>query len=471
MNEPKSIVNAETEKLEVKYCIPDWLRDEQIKMSCLRFPKRIQPLKELNTEPIALVCFGPTLNETWEEIKKFKYVISCSGSHKFLIEKGIIPTWHVEVDPRIHKIKLIGDDIRTETEFMMASCCHPKVFDHLVKHGANITLWHTYSGEKKANIPLVFPRGDWILTGGSNVGLRALVIARFLGFINIHIFGMDGSFPKDGNKHAAEHPNQCKGYITAILDDVEYYTTTAFLTCAQQTFHELSMLPDVNLHFYGDALIQRMAMKKLKDKMLVKKDKVKIAFLSQPTITPEYIIQNRLLHETNAAYGTSVLRHKDTIIKLYQTTKATSLLDYGCGKGLLAKNLEFPIWEYDPAIPGKDKAPRSADLLVCVDVLEHVEPELLDSTLRDLARCTIKVGYIVIATYPSQKTLPDGRNTHLIQQGKDWWVETLRKHFIIPDNGIFEVKSELHIIVSPKEKSNSCQNYTIQLPKEEVCVC
>lgn len=468
----KKIVNAETAKLDVKYCIPDWLRDEQIKMSCHRFSNRIQPAKELRNEPVALACFGPSLNQTWEELKKFKYIISCSGSHKFLIDRGIVPTWHVEVDPREHKIKLIGDKIDPSTEFLMASCIHPKVFDHLVERNAKITLWHTYSGEKKDSIPLTFPRGEWILTGGANVGLRSLVIARFLGFTDIHIFGMDGSFDKEGKqKHGAAHPNQAKDFILAEFDGETYATTTAFLECARQTFHEIEMLSDVKLHFYGDGLIQRMAMKKLKDGELIKKDKVKIAFLSSLTITPEYAEQNRILHETNATYGISVIKHKDTILKLYENIKATSLLDYGCGKGMLAKNLPFPIWEYDPAIKGKNNAPRPADLVVCIDVLEHVEPDLLDSVLKDIARCMIKIGYFIINTQASTKTLSDGRNAHLIQKDSNWWVERISKYFTIPENAVFDKDKEIHMIVAPKitDKSNH-ESFIITIPKEEVLV-
>jgi hypothetical protein len=249
-------VDAETEKLEVTYCIEGWLRDQQIKMTCSRYSNRIQPAKQLQAEPIALVCFGTSLNKTWEEIKKFKYVMSCSGSHKFLREKGITPTWHIELDPRPHKIQLIGDDISPDTEFLMASCIHPKVFDHLEKYNAKINIWHTYSGEDKAHLPLVYPRGDWVLTGGANVGLRAMVMCRFLGFTNIHIFGMDGSFPAEGLKHASFHPNICKDHIIAEYEGKQYATTTAFLECARMTFHEVEQLPDVNFTFYGEGLVQ-----------------------------------------------------------------------------------------------------------------------------------------------------------------------------------------------------------------------
>ena len=214
--------------------------------------------------------------------------MSCSGSHKFLREKCITPTWHVELDPRPHKIQLIGDDISSDTEFLMASCIHPKVFDHLEKHNAKITIWHTFSGEDKAHLPLVYPRGDWVLTGGANVGLRAMVMCRFLGFTKLHIFGMDGSFPEVGLKHASFHPNICKDHIMAEYEGKQYATTTAFLQCARMTFHEIEMLPDTSFTFYGEGLVQDMA----KKKVINRKKRVGYAFHINDVISELYRKQN-----------------------------------------------------------------------------------------------------------------------------------------------------------------------------------
>jgi hypothetical protein len=435
------------DKIKVSYCIPDWMRDEQIKQSCVRFKDRIQPVKELRTEPIAVVCFGPSLQKTWIDVTRFKYKMTCSGSHKFLKERGITPDWHVDVDPRPHKLKLIGNNISPDTEFLMASCCHPEVFDHLMKFNAKITLWHTYAGENKDSLPIVYPRGEWVVCGGANVGLRAITIARVLGFTDIHVFGMDGCFEPNGYRHAATHPNAPKDYIVTEFDGKDYATTSAYLECAKMTLHEVEMLPDVKFTFYGEGLVQTM----LKKKEIHRKHKSGIAFFSQPIISTEYMEMNRKLHEVNAAYGISVLKYLDTIKTMYEKTESKSLLDYGCGKGLLARSLDFPIWEYDPAIPGKDKAPRPADLVVCIDVLEHIEPDYLNSVLEDIARCIKKVGFFTISTKPAVKYFPDGRNTHLIQEGKEWWVERLSKYFMVPEKGAIQRNNgELYVVVSPK---------------------
>src|SRR6185436_4802677 len=82
------------QKLDVSYCIPEWLKNEQVRVNTANVKGRIQESKELTDEPIALVSYGPSLNETWEQIRGFKFIMTCSGAHKFLVDRGIIPTHH-----------------------------------------------------------------------------------------------------------------------------------------------------------------------------------------------------------------------------------------------------------------------------------------------------------------------------------------------------------------------------------------
>ncbi len=436
-----------SQPIKVEYCIPLWARDEQVKLAIARVSARIEQ-GELRDEPIACVSFGPSLNETWEQIKGFKYVMSCSGAHKFLVERGITPTWHIEVDPRAHKVTLMGQP-QKETQYLIASTCHPAVFDHL--EGYDVKLWHVFDSSEDGL--RLLPPGEWAITGGSSVGLRTLTLARFLGFRNLHVFGMDGCEGASG-KHAAEHPNQPKDHSELTYCDEDgcpdkgtaYRTTASMYVCAKGTWHELNQMPDVTATFYGDGLVQHMARHYVKQ---TKDDAPNtIAFNKPALISPEYAALNAQLHRENIGYGVGGGKHADIVQKLCKSLDTRSVLDYGCGKGYLAKSLDFPIWEYDPAIPGKDASPRPADLVVCTDVLEHIEPERLAFVLADLRRCVKKIGFFVIHTGPAGKTLPDGRNTHLIQRDKGWWRGALKKFFAVGD--ITERGPLLYVTVAPK---------------------
>ncbi len=49
--------------------------------------------------------------------------------------------------------------------------------------------------------------------------------------------------------------------------------------------------------------------------------------------------------------------------------------------------------------------------------------------LRDLKRVTKRKLFFNIATRPAQKTLPDGRNAHLIVETAEWWLNQLWERF------------------------------------------
>jgi len=148
-------------------------------------------------------------------------------------------------------------------------------------------------------------------------------------------------------------------------------------------------------------------------------------------ITSEYRKLNSELHKTNKNYGTSGRLYVSDILKLCKKYDTRDILDYGCGKNTLANNLPFPIHQFDPAIPAFDAMPMAADIVVCTDVAEHIEPELLDNVLGHIASLTKKVCYMTCATRPAMKTLADGRNAHLIVENGEWWKEKLQQYFDI----------------------------------------
>lgn len=146
------------------------------------------------------------------------------------------------------------------------------------------------------------------------------------------------------------------------------------------------------------------------------------------TISEAYREQNRQLHETNSSYGDGLSSSYwfPLIEGIAKQLDAAAVLDYGCGKGALARQVpSLLVIGYDPAIPGLDQTPEPTDLVVCNDVLEHIEPECLDAVLDELQRLAIKGVFLSVNMMPAAKKLPDGRNAHLIQESADWWLPKL----------------------------------------------
>ncbi len=147
-------------------------------------------------------------------------------------------------------------------------------------------------------------------------------------------------------------------------------------------------------------------------------------------ITPAYADLNRQLHASRVDYGQMGHKHLESVRGVAQVFQVRSILDYGCGKQTLLEALRLPYARgYDPCIPGLDAEPAPADLVICTDVLEHVEPDCLDAVLNHLRSLTKRVLFASISLREAKKTLPDGRNTHLIIQPSRWWLERLLARF------------------------------------------
>ena len=154
-------------------------------------------------------------------------------------------------------------------------------------------------------------------------------------------------------------------------------------------------------------------------------------------ISSEYQAQQRHLPETTE-YGTMAQHYGPLVSQIIEKLEITHLLDYGCGRRMgLLKTLKvdrkITYQGYDPGSGLEElmTAPIPAQMVCCIDVLEHVEPEYLDNVLNHLAELTEVVGFFSIHTGPAMKILPDGRNAHLTQQPIDWWLPKITDRFDI----------------------------------------
>lgn len=172
-----------------------------------------------------------------------------------------------------------------------------------------------------------------------------------------------------------------------------------------------------------------------------------------PVISDHYRQLQAGLH-AQGNYGLAALQFAQPVAALLKLIGARSLLDYGCGsKRSLLQALTLPpgvSYEgYDPAIPAYAKEPSPAELVVCIDVLEHIELEYLDNVLDHLGRLCRPFGFFTIHTGPAGKFLADGRNAHLIQQGPAWWLPRLEQRFRILNTG--KVTNGFGVIVRARE--------------------
>jgi hypothetical protein len=146
----------------------------------------------------------------------------------------------------------------------------------------------------------------------------------------------------------------------------------------------------------------------------------------------DLIEQYRQIHAAGP-YGKSSAKNLRFLRPEITLLKPRSIIDYGCGQSRFLDELrlgyEVDLIRYDPAIPQFSRKPTiRADLLVNIDVLEHIEERDLDDVIDDLASLS-RNAIIIIDTKPASTFLPDGRNAHVTIRPHLWWRERLLKHF------------------------------------------
>ena len=128
--------------------------DELIKHILSAYSRGLPQFRPTNKVHLnhAVICgSGPTVKDFVEDIREHKKrgrnIVSLNAAHDFLISHGVIPNVHVSVDPRARIIKGFRQP-RDDILYLIASQCHPGVFEHLKNY--RVYLWNSYSEELHA---------------------------------------------------------------------------------------------------------------------------------------------------------------------------------------------------------------------------------------------------------------------------------------------------------------------------------
>jgi hypothetical protein len=141
--------------------------------------------------------------------------------------------------------------------------------------------------------------------------------------------------------------------------------------------------------------------------------------------------QYQKLHEQGHFPGNSTAKWSQHIKALIDKHQPKSILDYGCGKGLQYYKdklhdqwgVEMPAL-YDPGVPqlaNRNILNVDYDLIICTDVMEHLDGAGLYLAFKDILFAANKAAFIAITCRPAKKMLPDGRNCHITVQPPIWW--------------------------------------------------
>lgn len=132
-------------------------------------------------------------------------------------------------------------------------------------------------------------------------------------------------------------------------------------------------------------------------------------------------------------YGNTSVKNARFLRPDVKLLRPASIIDFGCGQSLLLDQLglDYPVERrrYDPAIPAHSERPSGVyDLLINVDVLEHIPEADLDPIIEEM-RSLCRNAILIVDTIAARQVLPNGDNAHATIRPKTWWAQTLGRHF------------------------------------------
>lgn len=147
----------------------------------------------------------------------------------------------------------------------------------------------------------------------------------------------------------------------------------------------------------------------------------------------DYAEQYGALHSRGKYFpGKSIGPYVDAIAELVEAHSPTSLLDFGCGRGI--QYLGQRVHErwggllphcYDIGVNGLNQLPdRTFDGVICTDVLEHIHRDDVPEVLSQIFGCVAPGGFVFlgISCRPSKKKLPNKMDAHLTVEPPSWWI-------------------------------------------------
>lgn len=155
--------------------------------------------------------------------------------------------------------------------------------------------------------------------------------------------------------------------------------------------------------------------------------------------------QYRMLMEAGVFRGLTTLIFADHIHDMVKKHDVKTLLDYGCGRGVqygpdmdLAGKWGVKVECYDPAVPEFSRLiGHQVDMVICVDVLEHIPEEELHDVIKEIFSLAKKCVFLTVCPRAAKKVLPDGRNCHLTIRPLVWWEHLIKE--IAPPHIDYEV--------------------------------
>lgn len=206
-----------------------------------------------HTRMIAIVASGPSVGTQVEKIRQFKNagipIVAVKDAHDWLQDRGIMPDYAFAIDPQEHRWNCFKKK-NAAIKYMIASQCHPAMFEHL--SDMDVTLLHLYvkQGQEKLTPKL-------LIGGGTTSGLRAITLFYVLGYRHFALFGFDSCLDGSHLRVNGDHLKLGDGIIEVKIDpNGETFFCNRNMALQAEHFQlYFDAIPDAQYYPFGEGLI------------------------------------------------------------------------------------------------------------------------------------------------------------------------------------------------------------------------
>lgn len=208
---------------------------------------------------LTVIANGPSARFVdLKELTQRTETLSVNGSLKLFLDQGVYPTFWAVCDPQELVVDFLPENPPQETTYLVASKCHPRVFEKLKNN--RVLIWHLNDIHVpgKINIPPT-----------CSITVCAAWLMIYMGYVDLEFWGWDGCFLNDRH-HAVVaddfKPEVYLNYGGTIVKDSEghdkveggrfFPTTVAWAAEAKgaEQFFQLAKYFDVRLTLHGGGM-------------------------------------------------------------------------------------------------------------------------------------------------------------------------------------------------------------------------
>jgi hypothetical protein len=219
------------------------------------------------------LVLAPNLREIRRLVALGYKVVALKQAISILQEYEIPVGFSVAMDPSERQIKKTPIDCNVN--YFIASSCHPRMFDYLLKAGAKVTIYHSACGASTHDMAEMeiyekfypdFCAYESVASGGYTVMNRAISLFEYLGARHIHIAGAPFGWREGSDYYAPTVTEAASNASGPTLDDKgvtdgkRWFTKVDLLPSAVSLARKVKMNPS-RYSFIGDSMAASFARK------------------------------------------------------------------------------------------------------------------------------------------------------------------------------------------------------------------